>query len=148
MPREMRVEKTDFPKIVEIYNSEGNSAAQKYIRETYGMVNSGYVIKRIKKSYDYHYDEETDRFVSDKKDSKENKLFMNLDELCDIRTSKPIQTEINVESKKDAMESLIKELISDRLLELSRYIMIDTSSRTIIIDVTTMKTDGYQVVTH
>ena len=54
MPREMRVEKTDFPMIVEIYNSEGNSAAQKYIRETYGMVNSGYVIKRIKKSDDYH----------------------------------------------------------------------------------------------
>ncbi|MBQ1327589.1 MAG: hypothetical protein IIY49_06100 [Eubacterium sp.] len=148
MPREMRVDKTDFPMIVEIYNSEGNSAAQKYIRETYGMVNSGYVIKRIKKSDDYHYDEATDRFVSDKNDNKETKLFMNLDELCDIKTSKTIQAEINVKSKKDAMESLIKELISDRLLELSRYIMIDTSSRTIMIDVTTMKTDGYQVVTH
>ncbi len=46
------------------------------------------------------------------------------------------------------MESLVKELISDRLLELSRYIVMDTSSRIIMIDVTTMEADGYQVVTH
>ena len=52
------------------------------------------------------------------------------------------------QEKKDAMESLIKELISDRLLELSRYIVMDTSNRTIMIDVTTMKADGYQVITH
>ena len=73
---------------------------------------------------------------------------MNLDDLCETSSSKPIQAEINVESKKDAMESLIKELISDRLLELSRYIVMDTSNRTIMIDVTTMKADGYQVITH
>lgn len=144
----MHVDKTDFPAIVEIYNNEGNKAAQKYIRENYGMVNSSYVIKRIKKSETYHYDEETDRFISDKKINEDSKLFMNLDELCDTRDPKTIRAEINVDSKKDAMESLVKELISDRLLELSRYIVMDTSSRIIMIDVTTMKADGYQVVTH
>ena len=148
MPRVMHVDKTDFPAIVEIYNNEGNKAAQKYIRENYGMVNSSYVIKRIKKSETYHYDEETDRFISDKKINEDSKLFMNLDELCDTRDPKTIRAEINVDSKKDAMESLVKELISDRLLELSRYIVMDTSSRIIMIDVTTMKADGYQVVTH
>ena len=148
MPRVMHVDKTDFPVIVEIYNNEGNKAAQKYIRENYGMVNSSYVIKRIKKSETYHYDEETDRFISDKKNNEDSKLFMNLDELCDTRGSKTIRAEINVDSKKDAMESLVKELISDRLLELSRYIVMDTSSRIIMIDVTTMEADGYQVVTH
>ena len=45
------------------------------------MVNSSYVIKRIKKSEAYHYDEETDRFISDKKNNEDLKLFMNLDEL-------------------------------------------------------------------
>ncbi len=148
MPRVMHVDKTDFPAIVEIYNNEGNKAAQKYIRENYGMVNSSYVIKRIKKSETYHYDEETDRFISDKKINEDSKLFMNLDELCDTRNPKTIRAEINVDSKKDAMESLVKELISDRLLELSRYIVMDTSSRIIMIDVTTMEADGYQVVTH
>ncbi len=87
------------------------------------------------------------RFVTESIND-ESKLFMNLDELCETNIQKPIQPEINVEGKKDAMESLIKELISDRLLELSRYIVMDTSNRTIMIDVTTMKSDGYQVVTH
>lgn len=147
MPRIIHVNESDFPAIVDIYNRNGNSSAQKYIRETYGMVNSSYVIKRIKNSKSFKYDKDNDRFVTESIND-ESKLFMNLDELCETNIQKPIQPEINVEGKKDAMESLIKELISDRLLELSRYIVMDTSNRTIMIDVTTMKSDGYQVVTH
>ncbi len=147
MARKQRVNKSDFCEIVKKYNKEGNSAAQKYIRENFGVANSNYVIKRIKKSENYTYDTENDRFISTEENDNA-RIFMNLDELCDTRTAKYAEMAINVEGKKDAMESLIKELISDRLLELSRYIIMDTSSRTIMIDVSTMKADGYQVITH
>ena len=56
-----------------------------------------------------------------------------------------------VETKKMtsiSMEKLVQTLISDRLLELSRYITLEMSSRTINVDVTSMKTDGYQVTMH
>ncbi len=147
MARKQRVNKSDFCEIVKKYNKEGNSAAQKYIRENFGVANSNYVIKRIKKSENYTYDTDNDRFISTEENDND-RIFMNLDELCDTRTAKNAEMVINVEGKKDAMESLIKELISDRLLELSRYIIMDTSSRTIMIDVSTMKADGYQVITH
>ena len=46
------------------------------------------------------------------------------------------------------MENLIHELISDRLLELSRYVTLEASSRTILIDRTSMIADGYKAVIH
>jgi hypothetical protein len=46
------------------------------------------------------------------------------------------------------MERLVHELISDRLLTLSRYITLESSTRTILIDQTSLSADGYQVVTH
>lgn len=46
------------------------------------------------------------------------------------------------------MEKLIRDLIGDRLLELSRYVALDTLSKTMIIDKTSLENDGYQLVTH
>ena len=46
------------------------------------------------------------------------------------------------------MEKLVKELLSDRLLEISRYITIDSLSRTILIDRTSLNANGYRVVEH
>ena len=53
-----------------------------------------------------------------------------------------------VNSKSKAMESMIQELIGDRLLELSRYITLSTSDRLIIVDKTTLLADGYQMIIH
>ena len=51
-------------------------------------------------------------------------------------------------SRPEAMEKLVRELIGDRLLELSRYVALDTLSKTMIIDKTSLESDGYQLVTH
>ena len=48
----------------------------------------------------------------------------------------------------NGMKALIQTLISDRLLELSRYVTLDVENRTIMIDQTGMRSDGYQVITH
>ena len=46
------------------------------------------------------------------------------------------------------MDKLIRELIGDRLLELSKYVTIDSLSKWIIVDNITLETDGYQLITH
>ncbi|WMJ77201.1 MULTISPECIES: hypothetical protein [unclassified Sedimentibacter] len=43
------------------------------------------------------------------------------------------------------MKKLIHDLLGDRLLELSRYITLESSSRSMIIDQTSLKRDGYQI---
>ena len=64
---------------------------------------------------------------------------------CLLYTSQPDPAS---DSRPAAMEKLVHELISDRLLTLSRYITLDSSTRTILIDQTSLSADGYQVVTH
>jgi hypothetical protein len=68
-----------------------------------------------------------------------------MDELCS-----PVASPRNMqaESRPDEMEQLIRELLGDRLLELSRYITLESSSRTMIIDQTSLKNAGYRVITH
>jgi hypothetical protein len=46
------------------------------------------------------------------------------------------------------MEKLVQELIGDRLLALSRYITMDTSSRTVLVDRSLLIADGYRVELH
>ena len=58
------------------------------------------------------------------------------------------QPEPAADTRPVAMEKLVRELIRDRLLTLSRYITLDSSTRTILIDQTSLSADGYQVVTH
>lgn len=74
---------------------------------------------------------------------------MDLDELCGrTALSAAHQAEPVTDPRPAAMERLVHELISDRLLTLSRYITLDSSTRTILIDQTSLSADGYQVVTH
>lgn len=76
-------------------------------------------------------------------------VFMDLDELCGTTLSKAeVSASPAVNTRPAAMEKLIHELISDRLLTLSRYITLDSSSRTILIDQTSLSADGYRIVTH
>ena len=77
------------------------------------------------------------------------RLSADLDELC----SRPVISEVCAtksvtDSRPAAMEKLVRELISDRLLTLSRYITMDSSTRMILIDQTSLSADGYQIVTH
>ena len=137
-----------FPKIIEEYNSVGKTAAYDYLRSQYGIRHPYTVIKRIMKCEKYSYDVETDHF-SDAANTTADGVFMDLDELC-CRTapSAAVQEKPVADLRTAAMERLVHELISDRLLTLSHYITLDSSTRTILIDQTSLSADGYQVVTH
>ena len=90
------------------------------------------------KSFGYNYD--TDRFESDSR--KEDDIFLNLEMLCEnkIETSDRSEGAISRNDRIKAMENMVHSLISDRLLELSKYVLLDSIGKS------SMQTDGYQVL--
>ena len=137
-----------FPQVIDRYNNEGKTAAYDYLRSNFGIKHPYFVMNRIKSCGRYVYDSEGDKFLGTETDPAEN-VFMDLDQLCGspmVRTS-PV-SEAMAGTRPAAMEKLVHELISDRLLTLSRYIVLDSSTRTIIIDRSSLASDGYQIVTH
>ena len=140
------INESDFPEIVEIYNSNGRKAAYDYIRNTYGLKRPYFVIHRIENKSNYMLDKGNDQFVPKDRTEGED-LFMTIDELCGNEDSCS-HNDTNPMATEKAMESLIHSLISDRLLELSKYITMETMERKIIIDKTSMKNDGYTVTVH
>lgn len=137
-----------FPEIIRTYNNEGKTGAYDLLRSRYGIKRPYFVISRIKKCGKYNYDVENDRFVP-LDEAPGEQIFMDLDELCStpaITPSKVYKPQDN--TRQEAMEQLVKELISDKLLSMSRYINMDTSTRTILIDETSLSADGYRIITH
>lgn len=96
------------------------------------------------KSLGYNYD--TDRFESDSR--KEDDIFLNLEMLCEnkIETSDRSEGAISRNDRIKVMENMVHSLISDRLLELSKYVLLDPIGKRILIDKSSMQTDGYQVL--
>lgn len=142
------IDESDFPAIVEIFNRDGRKAANAYIRTNYRLKNPWAVISRIRRTPGYEYDEANNRFIMPYKHNEEQ-IFMSIDDLCENKKSQPEKTGDAVNPRNTvSMENLIHELISDRLLELSRYVTLEASSRTILIDRTSMIADGYKAVIH
>lgn len=147
----MKVPEQDLLQIAAIYNNEGRTAAYDYVRSHYSIKQPYFLIMRLKDHYEY--DENADRFdVEDTNQVPEN-LFMSMDELCQAAKGNSLIVSGNNQSeprvnRTEAMEKLVKELISDRLLEISRYVTVDSLSKTVLIDRTSLGADGYRVVEH
>ena len=96
------------------------------------------------KGLGYNYD--TDRFESDSR--KEDDIFLNLEMLCEnkIETSDRSEGAISRNDRIKAMENMVHSLISDWLLELSKYVLLDSIGKRILIDKSSMQIDGYQVL--
>jgi len=147
----MKVQEEDLMQIASIYNREGRIAACDYARSNYSIKQPYCLIRRLKNHYEY--DDNTDKFdVEDTKLVSEN-LFMSMDDLCNGSKENAIVSRMSNRSiarasRTEAMETLVKELISDRLLEMSRYVTVDSITKTILIDKTSLGADGYRVVEH
>ena len=137
-----------FPQIVELYNTEGKTAVFEKMRSQFGIKRPYFVLRRIRNSGMYTYDEKNDKFISVQQSTGDD-VFMDLDELCGAPSIRRSGSDERItEAQLPTMEKLVNELINDRLLTLSRYITLDSASRTIMIDQTSLAADGYRVVTH
>ncbi len=137
-----------FPRIIEQYNTCGKTSTYDYLRSKYGIKHPYFVIKRIRECGKYTYNPETEQLTESCMSNADN-VFMDLDELCGTAVARVKSSTTTVaDNRSGTMEKLVHELISDRLLTLSKYITLDSSTRTILIDQTSLFADGYQVITH
>ena len=141
----IKINNQDLRFLAEKYNSDGKQAMYAYLQSEYGIKNPTCTFKRMKKHPELGYHPEKDRFLFDEKSTEsEDKVFMTIDELCASNKNVKVSP---VEQQPDKSKEMEK-LIGDRLLELSRYISINSISKTLIIDKTSLVRDGYRVTTH
>lgn len=141
-----KVNPDQYPKIIDSYNTNGKSKTYDILREVYGITNTTSFMRRLKNTPEFAYNPETDKFEDTIK-YDENNIFMKLDDLCVYTPAADTKNRIET-NRTDAMEKLIHSLISDRLLELSKYILLDAVSKKIMIDRTSLVSDGYQLIIH
>ncbi|AKL95820.1 hypothetical protein CACET_c23740 [Clostridium aceticum] len=140
-----KVCKEDYKKIVKIYNESGNEAAIEYISQNFGIKSPKGVLLRIKKAPGFIYDEINNKINIA---TKEESLFMGIDELCTnpaIREVTPDPTQKVYYQLDSTLESLYKELMQEKLIELTKYVKLDRTTNTIHIDKTTLLADGYHM---
>jgi len=144
-----KIEDSKLVEIAQIYNNQGRKAAYHLMESVYGIKHPYAVLKRIKKHAKFTYDNVNDCYQF-QENSNTEEIFMSVDELCSPVQMHHQQTQQNdvFSSRTTEMEKLIQELLGDRLLELSKYITLESSTKTMIIDQTSLKSAGYQIVTH
>ena len=145
------VHNDEMIKLAEIYNKKGKKEMYALLSEQYGIKNPTSVFRRMCSKPALAYDKGLDRFLTDgHTQAKPEDVFMSMDELC--TSKKPEQSKHTVaayeQNHSDAMEKMIRELIGDRLLELSRYVTLDSVSKTMHVDESSLKNDGYQIMIH
>lgn len=144
-----KVSEEHLKELAEIYNSRDRQAVYEILNSQYNVKNPYFVFRRMCKHPDLSYDSERDCFRINETQRAEN-VFMSMEELCSPIITQHVSSkeQQEIDSRPTAMDKLIRELIGDRLLELSKYVTIDSLSKRIIIDKTTLTTDGYQLITH
>lgn len=144
-----KVKDENLKELAQIYNTRGKKTVYELLSSRYGVKNPYFVFRRMCENPDLSYDAERDQFLTAEVQSTE-KVFMSMEELCSPIIPQHISSkeQQEIDSRPAAMDKLIKELIGDRLLELSKYVTIDSLAKRIIVDKTTLSTDGYQLITH
>lgn len=144
-----KVKDEDLKELAELYNVQGKKALYGLLNSKYSIKNPYFVFRRMCETPELCYNSERKVFALDEKTGTE-KVFLSIEELCSpvIPQHGGNKKQQEIDSKAAALEKLIRELIGDRLLELNRYVTIDSLSKRIIIDKTMLVTDGYQMITH
>lgn len=142
----MKLSENDLIELAQVYNAEGRPALTKTLREKYQVSNTYYTLKRMEKQGLIK-----PRTTTGEKSMNTDNVFMSMDELCSPIVTKQPRTDeapAGTSTSDKAMEQLIQELIRDRLLELGRYITLNTSDRLIVVNKTALMADGYQMIIH
>lgn len=144
-----RITDDELKKLAELYNSEGKRAVYEVIKTKFNIKNPYQVVNRMRNKPSLYYNEEKDFFDIGNTVQPES-IFMTMEELCSpiVPHHITMKEQEEIDSRPAAMDKLIRELMGDRLLELNKYVTIDSLSKRIIIDKTTLIQDGYQLVTH
>ena len=144
-----KMNKSERISLAELYNTEGKQRLYQVLREQYEIVNPSCTFSSMKKAPYLQYDAEKDRFMVNETEQRESDIFLDIEALCSRKSGKnrSLQT-TEPESAHKSMDTLIQELIGDRLLTLSQYVSLDASAKVLRLDETSLKNDGYRLILH
>lgn len=134
----------DFEKFINIFNSQGKKAAKEFVLNV-TTFNYDYYVKLLKKYTGYIYNRPLKKYEKIIDDSN---TFMSMDDLLGKGNSDATEVVASIPQKvyiNDPANSLIIDLYQDRLMELSKYIKITTSTKTIEINTTRLRDSGYDI---
>lgn len=139
------VRRSDYEKIVQIFNESGNKVALEYLQQNFGVKYPRDVITRIKKTPGYSYDPVTKKFNIDLP-KPEEAIFMGIDELCKPLSTDNAEVNCSIEASSDLNINMIyQELLQEKFLELIKYVKLNRYLNTINIDKSALIVNGYQV---
>ena len=139
--RAYKIENTFYDKFVQIHNTEGKESATKFLENQYNIQLPTF-LKRLKNESTYTYNRKLKKFEKKSLDAG----FISLDDLCDTKGKSSVDTtQNNVELASNIVDfnNIIVDLMRDRLTEIYKYIKIDPSSKTIIINTKALKENDY-----
>ena len=108
----------DYERFVEVYNKQGKAEASRLTKTRYNL-SFQQMKRRLERQTDYRFDATTGEYRHREVPTTPEK-FLSLEEL--ERSRKPVQIPDPVPSDLD-FDKLVMELVYDRGLELSRYIL-------------------------
>jgi hypothetical protein len=139
----------DFDEFVNTINKKGKNVAKILAKERYNL-SFEQVRRRLFLGTDYCFDSVT-RLYKHKDEGTINAEFISLEELDKMKPSgyknKGIEalTGANPSSNSD-FDEIVRDLIKDRLMELSKYVSIDHGSRKLVIKTNILNRDGISLV--
>lgn len=141
-----QIKQSEFEELAYIYNAGGKTALYDTLRDKYNKTNVHWYRKKMMENLLLEYDEEADKFRNYKKVVNDN-VFLSMEELCTPSRNEISSIATPTNDKTVALDQLVKELLGDKLLELNKYIQIDSTSKRVIVDKTALTTDGYHIIT-
>lgn len=134
----------DYMKFIDIFNNEGRTLARNYVKENIPF-HYDYFVKLVKRYTGYEYNRNLKKFELP---SPAEEAFMSIDDL--LNKSKEDATDVvaSIPKKiyyKDPIDELNIDILQDRLIELSKYIKISQSTKTIEINMSRLRESGYDI---
>lgn len=140
----VKITQKELKELAVVYNNQDKKAMYRLLRKDYGIKNPTCVFHRMVEWKSLGYNPQTDRFEALTCASQEN-LFLSIKDLCTPAETEVVQS-TPANSPPTEMNSLIQELIEEKLLELNRYIKISSLSKVVTINQTALESDGYHVI--
>lgn len=138
----------DFDEFVNIFNEKGKNEAQLLAREKYSL-SFVQMKRRMDKLTDYRFDLSLRTYRHNKQEDIITAEFMSIDELNSHKAKETIIKGIvplSGPSPNSNFDAIVKELIKDRIVMLSKYVSLDQETRKIIINTKNLKRDGFDLV--
>ena len=138
----------DFDEFVNVFNEKGKSESQLLAKEKYNL-SFVQIKRRMDKFTDYRFDLSLRTYRHKKQEDIITAEFMSIDELNSHKTKDTIIREVvplSGPSSNSSFDELVKELIKDRIIVLSKYVSLEQETRKLVINTKNLKRDDFDLV--